>query len=138
MRVEHKRTVVEKYLTSASSRRHILLNLTIVAGSFATALTAAPALGGKPVADWLTTTFGLSSPSWQLLCALAAICSLTATIATQLVKSHNLEERITRAQQLVAQLEMLEVGIATHELDRAEAASQYLAHLKEAAFIPTA
>ncbi|MGW4063854.1 hypothetical protein ACWEGE_36595 [Amycolatopsis sp. NPDC004747] len=76
---------METYLAQATSRRRRLLNLAVVTGSLAATLTAAPALGGKPVADWLTATLGLSSPAWRLLCAAAMICSLTATITIQLL-----------------------------------------------------
>src|SRR4051812_41357270 len=69
------------YLHSACSRRHLLVNVTLIAGALATFLTAAPAFGGRSFATWLTGVFGLSSPAWQLLCAGAAACSLAATIA---------------------------------------------------------
>jgi hypothetical protein len=75
-----------------------LINLAIIAGAVATVLTASPALGGVAFSDWLNETFGLSSPAWQVLCAGAAVCSLSAAIATQLLKSHNIEEHVARAE----------------------------------------
>jgi MFS family permease len=133
--IRAKRAKVEIYLAGAAARRRRLLNLTIIAGTFAAALTAAPAFGGKPLADWLTTTLGLSSPSWRLLCALAAVCSIAATIATQLLKSHNVEEHLARAQDLQARLEVVDVGVMSGKLDYSRAADEYEACIKAASFI---
>jgi hypothetical protein len=91
--IKQKRPEVESYLRSAASRRRLLINTTIVAGTLAAALTAAPALGGKSFANWLTSLFGLSSPAWQLLRGAASMCSIAAAVATQLLKSHNIEDR---------------------------------------------
>jgi hypothetical protein len=44
--------------------------------------------------------------------AVAALCSLTAAVATQLQTSKNYVEHIARAQKAKASLEMLEVAIA--------------------------
>jgi hypothetical protein len=130
-----KREKLETYLTVATSRRRRWLNLTVIAGTLAAALTAAPALGGKPVADWLTVTFGLSSPAWRLLCAAAMACSLTATITTQLVKSHSVDEHVSRAQAVRARLEMLEFGLASRGFDYADTAEECLQCIKDMAFI---
>ena len=86
-RISQKRTQLETFLSAARPRKRRLLNTTIVGGSLAAALTAAPALGGQSFTAWLTGALGLASPSWRLLCAAASVCSLTATIATQLLKS---------------------------------------------------
>jgi MFS family permease len=134
-RIQAKRAEVNRYLRATGTRRRRLVNLTIVAGSIATALTAAPALGGKPLADWLTETFALSSPSWRILCAVAAVCSLAAAVATQLHTSKNYEEHIARAQGIGATLEMLEVAIASDHLSRREATSQYLKCVENTSFI---
>ena len=135
--VRAKRTEVNRYLRATGTRRRRLVNITLVAGTVATALTAAPALGGKSFADWLTTTFELSSPSWRILCAVAAVCSLAAAIATQLHTSKNYEENIARAQGIRATLEMLEVAISSHHLNQKEATGQYLKCIENTAFIET-
>jgi hypothetical protein len=134
-RVRATRAEVNRYLRTSGARRRRLLTLSIVAGAIATALTAAPALGGKTLADWITATFGLTSPSWQLLCALAALCSLTAAVATQLNNSKNYEEHIARAQQVRATLAMLEVGIASGHLGDRDATDQYLKCIENTTFI---
>ncbi len=133
--VRAKRGKLEAYLTRTTHRRRTLSNLTVVAGTLAAALTAAPALGGKPVADWLTVTFGLSSPAWRLLCAAAMLCSLTATIATQLVKSRNFDECLSRAQAARAGLEVLEVGLASRSIEYAEAAEEYRGCAEDLSFV---
>ena len=133
--IRAKRGKLDVYLARAVSRRRRLLNLTVVAGTLAASLTAAPALGGKPVADWLTVTFGLTSPAWRLLCAAALLCSLTATIATQLVKSHNIDEHVSRAQAARAGLEVLEVGLVSRRIDYADAAEECSNCIKDAGFV---
>ncbi len=86
---------VAKYLVHARARQRRLLNLAILAGALATALTASPALGGAAFSDWLDETFGLTSPAWQILCAGAAISSLAAAVSTQILKSNNVDERVS-------------------------------------------
>jgi hypothetical protein len=137
-RVRTKLAEVEQYLRAVGARRRRLVTVTIVAAAIATLLTAPAALGGKPLADWLTETFELSSPSWRILCALAALCSLTAAVATQLHTSKNYEEHIARAQEIRATLEMLEVAITVNHLNQHEATSQYLKIIENTSFIEAA
>src|SRR5689334_25080462 len=96
--IRERRECTDAYLRTAGARRRLLVNVTLVAAALATFLTAAPAFGGQSFAKWLTGVFGLSSPAWQLLCAAAAVCSMSATIATQLLSSHQLDERVAAAQ----------------------------------------
>jgi hypothetical protein len=136
--VRAKRAEVEQYLRAVGARRRRLVTVTIVAAAIATMLTAPTALGGKPLADWLTETFQLSSPSWRLLCALAAVCSLTAAVATQLHTSKNYEEHIARAEEIKATLEMLEVAITSNHLSQHDVTSQYLKVIENTSFIEAA
>jgi len=133
--VRQKRGQVDRFLAAAVPRKRRLLNLTIVAGAIAAVLTAAPAAGGQPLTAWLTGALGLTSPSWRLLCGLASICSVAATVATQLLKSNNLEERITRALGCRARLEALEIAIAGGQIDAPRATSEYIQCVKDAAFL---
>jgi MFS family permease len=133
--VRQKRQHVEAFLAAAVPRKRRLMNVTIVAGALAAALTAAPAAGGQPFTTWMTTAMGLTSPSWRLLCGAASIFSIMATLATQLLKSNNLEERITRAQGCRAKLEVLEIGLASGQVDTARATAEYLQCVQDAAFI---
>lgn len=133
--IRQTRTRMETFLSAARPRRRRLLNTTIVGGTLAAALTAAPAVAGEPFTAWLTGALGLASPSWRLLCAGASVCSVMATIATQLLKSHNIEEGVTRAQGCRAKLEVLEVGLRMGQLDVRQATTEYLKCVEDAALL---
>src|SRR6267142_5751341 len=107
-RIRQKRAQLETFLAAARPRKRRLLNTTIVGGSLAAALTAGPAIGGQSFTAWLTAALGLTSPSWRLLCGGAAVCSVMATVATQLLKSDNVEHNVIRAQGVRAKLDVLE------------------------------
>jgi len=134
-RIRQKRTQIETFLSIARPRKRRLLNLTIVGGTLAAALTAAPAVGGQSFTAWLTGALGLSSPSWRILCGAASVCSVMATVATQLLKSHNIEENVTRAQGCRAKLEVLDVGLSVGQLDVRQATTEYLKCVEDAAFL---
>jgi hypothetical protein len=133
--IRQKRAEVQGFIGQASPRKRRLLNTTILGGTLAAALTTAPAVGGVTFTSWAAKTFGLVSPVWQILCAGAAACSVMATVATQLLKSQNLEERVTRAQGCRAKLEVLEVGLSIGHLDVGQATTEYLKCVEEAAFL---
>ncbi len=134
-RIVDKRLQLEKFIARALPRKRRLLNITIIGGTLAAALTAAPAIGGQAFTAWLTKAFGLTSPAWQVLCGAAAVSSVLATVATQLLKSHNLEEHVTRAQGCRAKLEVIEVGLATGQIDIAQATTEYMRCVEESAFL---
>src|SRR6267142_6797256 len=134
-RIRQKRAQLETFLSAARPRKRRLLNVTIVGGSLAAALTAAPAIGGQSFTAWLTMALGLGSPSWRLLCGAATVCSVMATVATQLLKSHNIEEHVTRAQGCRAKLEVLEVGLTMGQVDTRQATTEYLKCVEDAAFL---
>ena len=133
--IRRKRTQLEAFLGVARPRKRRLLNMTIIGGTIAAALTAGPAVGGAPFTAWLTMMLGLASPSWRLLCGAATVCSVMATVATQLLKSHNIEEHVTRAQACRAKLEVLEVGLTVGDLDVRQATTEYLKCVEESSFL---
>jgi hypothetical protein len=133
--IREKRSRLERFISRNLPRKRRLLNVTIVGGTLAAALTAGPAVGGQSFTQWLTKTLELASPAWQLLCAAAAACSLTATVATQLLKSQNVEEHVARAQSCRAKLEVLDVGLTTGMVDAKQAAAEYLRCVEETAFL---
>ena len=133
--IDRTRGEVGNYLTHARARQRRLLTLAVVAGALATLFAGAPAVGGKALSDSLDTRFGLSSPVWQLLCTFAALCSLAAAIATQLLKSQNLEERVSKAENVRARLEILDIGRVTGTLTREQAATAYSACVALISFI---
>jgi hypothetical protein len=134
-RIRQKRLRLEAFLSAARPRKRRLLNTTILGGSFAAALTAGPAIGGQSFTAWLTAALGLGSPSWRLLCGAASVCSVMATVATQLLKSHNIEEHVARAQGCRAKLEVLEVGLTLGQLDLRQATTEYLKCVEDTAFL---
>ena len=119
-------------------RKRRLLNTTIVGGSLAAVLTAGPAVGGPSLTVALTGALGLnpaSSPAWRILCAAASVCSIMATVATQLLKSQNIEEHVTRAQGCRAKLEVLDVGLTLGQLDVRQATAEYLKCVEDGSFL---
>lgn len=132
-RVRQTRHQVEAFIASAAPRKRRLLNLTIVGGTLAAALTAAPAVGGQSFTAWLTMALGLDGPSWRLLCGAASLSSITATVATQLLKSNHLEEYLGRALGCRARLEALDVGLALGHLELRHATTEYLKCVEDAA-----
>jgi hypothetical protein len=134
-RIRARRREIHAYLIRARRRTTLLIRTAIIAGALATALTAAPALGGESLANWLDETFGLGAPSWQILCGIAAACSLASTIATQLRKSDDDGERIVRAQGAAAVLEELDIGLEAGGLDPDAATERYIECVRNTAFI---
>ena len=63
-------------------------------GALSAAFTAGPAFGGASLTAWLTETFSLHAPAWQLICLGACACSVTAVIATNLSKSEETGSKI--------------------------------------------
>jgi hypothetical protein len=63
-RIREKRHQVEVFVRGALPRKRRLLNVTIFGGTLAAAFTAGPAAGGASFTAWLTSTFGLTSPSF--------------------------------------------------------------------------
>ncbi len=133
--IREKRSAVEAFLHRSQPRKRRLLNMTLIAGTLATALTAGPAFGGQSFTTWLTQALNLQSPSWRLLCAAAAVSSVVATVATQLLKSDNVEEHVVAAQGCIAKLEVLEVALRLGQFDLSQATAEYLKCVEASAFL---
>jgi len=133
--IRRKRAEVDAVIGRTVPRKRRLLNVSIIGGALAALLTTGPAVGGQPFAAWVKTAFGSTAPGWQVLCAAAALCSLAATVATQLLKSNNLEERVFRGHSCRAKLEALDVGLSTGQIDVPRATTAYMQCLEEAAYL---
>ena len=133
--IQDTRGQVGTYLLKARARQRRMLTLAVLAGALATLFAGAPAVGGKALSDSLGATFGLSSPVWQLLCTVAALCSLAAAVSTQLLKSQNLEEHVSKAESVRARLEILDVGRVTGTLTPEQVAAEYTACVALVSFI---
>jgi MFS family permease len=134
-RIPAKRAEVERYLRVVGVRRRRLVNATIVAAAFSTLLTALAAILGPQLAKLFIAEFGSATDGWRMLCALAAVFSLTATVATQLQTSKNYEGPIAQAQGIMASLEALEVAITLGHLNQNEATGQYLKIIEGTSFM---
>jgi hypothetical protein len=133
--IRTKRAEIEAYLATIAPVRRRLVNLNLLAGGLSAFLTAGPALGGKTFAAWLTSVFGLTAPSWQLLCGLAALSSVTATVSMQWVKSHQIDEKVIKAQGLSARLEALALGVLAGTIETPRAMTDYAQVIEGAAFL---
>ncbi|MGL4573457.1 MAG: hypothetical protein ACRCV9_01570 [Burkholderiaceae bacterium] len=135
--IREKKTQVERFLSATRPRKRRLLNATVFGSCIAAVLTAAPAVGGPPLTNWLNQATGTASPAWQLLCGVASVCSVTAAISTQMLKSHNIEDQVIKGQIARAHLETLEAAISLRQINTEAATSQYLQCVQEIAFIDT-
>jgi hypothetical protein len=137
-RMRQKRSQLERFLAKNRPRKRRLHNTSIFGGSLAGLLTAAPAIGGQPFTVWLTHILHLNAPSWRILCAAATVFSAIATIASQLLKSHNIEEHVIRAEGSLAKLEALEVSLAMRHIDVQDATTEYLKCVDDSRFLDAA
>jgi hypothetical protein len=128
-----RRDSIRSILERTVRARHRLGLVSTVGSAVAAAATAGPALGGKTFTAWLVETLSLQAPAWQLLCGLAAVCSISAAIANQLSKSQKLDERAIAAQAVYAKLERLHVGLTLGEAAHARTSQEFLACLEEVA-----
>ena len=135
--IRRKRAEVDAVIVRTVPRKRRLLNVSIIGGALAAMLTTGPAVGGQSFVAWVKSAFGLTAPGWQVLCGAAALCSLVATVATQLLKSNNLEERVFRGQSCRAKLEALDIGLSTGQIDVPHATTAYMQCLEEAAYLET-
>lgn len=133
--IRGKRAVLQQYLNKTAPYKRRLLNICVFGGSLSAVLTAAPALGGQSFTAWLTKTFALQSPAWQLLCGAAAIASIAVAIATQLLKSHNVEERVIKAQAGNAKLEVLDIGLTSGQVTLEQASAEFIKCVEDTAFV---
>ena len=135
-RLRDKRRRIASFTDRVAPRGAYLTNTGIVASAVATLLSAGPAIGGLRLTQALGSA-GENSPSWRILCAAAALCSLASTIATNLFRSHDIACRLARAQACDAKLESLELLVELKQLTLKEATARYEKYLPEVSFIPS-
>ena len=122
-----QRAQLDRFLRRALPQRRQLVNASILCSSLAALITAAPAFGGQAFTTGLTETLNLSMPSWRLLCGLASAASVVASVATQLLQTSRLEEKVSRGLATRARLEALEQGLALGQFDRRSVTEALLA-----------
>jgi hypothetical protein len=134
-RMQEKRNEVVRFIHATDRRSRRLTNIAIICGAVAAALTAGPALGGKSVNAWLSEAFGTELPAWQLLCFGAMVCSVAATIATNLSKSHEVSSKLMLAQTCNAKLEGLQSQTELKSVDVKQASDEFAKLLTEIPFV---
>ena len=122
-----QRAQLDRFLRRALPQRRQLVNASILCSSLAALITAAPAFGGQAFAASLTEILNLPMPSWRLLCGLASAASVVASVATQLLQTSRLEEKVSRGLATRARLEALEQGLALGQFDRRSVTEALLA-----------
>jgi hypothetical protein len=134
-RIQEKRAEVTKFIQTTDRRNRRLTNIAIICGTVAAALTAGPALGGKSLNTWFTESFDVSLPIWQLLCFAAMVCSVAATIATNMSKSYDVLAKLMQAQVCNAKLEGLHSQTELKSLDVKQSSEQFAKLLTEISFV---
>ncbi len=134
-KLHDKRRRITAFVSKFEPRGARLTNLGIICGAIATALTAAPAIGGIRLTEALGEA-GPNSPSWRILCGAATLFSLIATIATNLFKSHDIASRLARAQACNAKLEGIELLAELKQVSLKEATARYEKCIPDVSFIP--
>jgi hypothetical protein len=90
-----QRAQLDRFLRRTLPQRRQLVNASILCSSLAALITAAPAFGGQAFTTGLTETLNLAVPSWRLLCGLASVASVVASVATQVLQTSRLEEKVS-------------------------------------------
>jgi hypothetical protein len=134
-RIQDKRSEVARYIQATDSRNKRLTNVAIICGTVAAALTAGPALGGKSLNNWFSDVSQMQLPIWQLLCFAAMVCSVCATIATNMSKSYDVTAKLMQAQVCNAKLEGLQSQTELKSLDVKQASDQFAKLLTEVSFV---
>ena len=135
-REEAKREELRAYVSKVRPRKRRLTNLTLYCGSIATVLTATPGLGGEAVTSWLALhVFGATAPAWQILCLWATLCTVAATVATQILKTRDWDVKLVKAQAAVAKLEVIATDLQSGNIDDQQASAEYLRCVEDTAFL---
>ena len=134
-KIVEKRRELANYLRMTEPRSVRLTNIAIVCGAISAVLTATPALGGNDLVKWLTAALDSPLPIWQLLCFGAMICSVAATIATNMSKSHETTARVMKAQACDSKLEGLETLLEVGSVDTESASTQFADAIKDVPFV---
>ncbi len=134
-KIREKRSEIKKFLELTQPRYKRLINIGIIGSAVAAAAAAGPAMGGKDFSDWLTEALGLDFPVWQLLCILAALCSVAAAIAAGMSKSGETQGQITKAQLADARLEGLQTLLELEQIEVEKASSIFVQHLDDVSFL---
>ncbi len=136
-RIKARRANIGAYVRDLDRNGDRLTNLSIICSAIVTALTAGPALGGTRFTDVTANILGLAEDAlvWRVLCFLAMVLSIVAAVATNLYKSHDVANRLAKAEACNVALEGLETQLQFGQLALAEAVKQYQQYVAEIPFV---
>jgi hypothetical protein len=129
---------IEAYVREKAPASTRLSTITIVSSALAAALTAGPAIGGTGFTQTVQGGLPIDSAQgiWQPLCIGAFVVSVTAAIAANLAKTHDLTSRIATAEAAGAALRGLKTRVEFGRLPIKDAAQEYRDVIAGIAFVP--
>lgn len=133
-RIKGRRRNIQSFVSNLEPKGVLLTNVNIICSAIATFLTAAPALGVKP----LLSVLGASPDTmgWRVLLGFAALLSLISVIVANLYKSQDIATHLSKARACDARLDGLEMLLELRKIELDDAAAKYTQILGEIDFIP--
>lgn len=130
-----KRGDIAGYLKKNEPRNNRLINISIICGAVAAALTAGPGIGGGGFIDSAKSMLSFGLPVWQVLCLAATMLSVFAVVANGKLKSQDLTLKIAGARSCNSKLEGLQLMLETGQMDIEQATPLYAQYLTEISHI---
>jgi hypothetical protein len=136
-RIERRRASIRGFLGRARPQQTRLTNVSIGGSALATALTAAPALGGTSFTTAVQSIFSLqeSSTVWRVLCLCAALVSMAAALATHLSSSRGIAAQVSAAESCNAELEGLQLSLTLGHMPVEDVIDLYRQYLAKIPFV---
>ena len=136
-RIGAQRASIDIFVRQVRPRSVRLANTSIVSSAAATVFTAGPAIGGVSFSEAIQRVFALSTSSivWRVLCLLAMLVSLVATITVQLSKSQDAAARLSAAEACDTELEGLQTLLELEQLPVQDAANLYVKYIAKVPFV---
>lgn len=136
-RIEVQRVNIGNFIRRVRPRSVRLANTSIIGSAIAAVLTAGPAFGGLSFAGAVQHALSLSSSStvWRVLCLVAMLVSLVATISVQLGKSQDMAAQLRAAEACDTELEGLQTLLELQHLPVRNAAELYRNYIAKIPFV---
>jgi hypothetical protein len=134
-KIKSKRQEIADYLAKTEPQNFRLINISIICGALAAALTAGPGIGGAGFIDSAKNVVSFGVPVWQAICLAATGMSVLAVVANGKLKAQNLSTRIASAKACDSKLEGLQFMVELGQIDVKQAISLYTQYLTEVSHI---
>jgi hypothetical protein len=136
-RIGAQRASIDTFVRQVRPRSVRLANTSIISSATAAVFTAGPALGGVSFTEAIQRVFALSTSSivWRLLCLIAMLVSLVATISAQLSKSQDVAAQLSAAEACDTELEGLQTLLELEQLPVQDAANLYVKYIGKVPFV---